>query len=134
MDPIGQSLSLKFRERDKQEFIISAVFERPTGSTLYPSIFLSMESFQDLQPDKANDWAYKVDGTFILLRADRSIAEVKNHMSSFVRDQNMASPQWMVDEYHFRPFKGLGLVSHEINSSVSQGSQMEGLIFVGPDC
>ncbi|MCE2996789.1 MAG: ABC transporter permease [Cyclobacteriaceae bacterium] len=127
-DPIGQSLSLKFRERDKQEFIISAVFERPTGSTLYPSIFLSMDSFQDMQPDKINDWGYKVDGTFILLRADRSIAEVKNHMRSFVRDQNAASPQWLVDEYHFRPFKGLGLVSHEIISSISQGSQMEGLV------
>jgi len=54
-NPIGQSLSLKFRERDKQEFTVSAVFERPNGSSLYPTVLLSMDSFNDLSPDKTND-------------------------------------------------------------------------------
>ncbi|MBY0435801.1 MAG: ABC transporter permease [Cyclobacteriaceae bacterium] len=130
-NPIGQSLSLKFREREKQEFTVSAVFERSTGSTLYPAILLSMASFHDLQPDKANDWAYQVDGTFVMLRQGHSVDEVKNQMNAYVHTQNIASPQWMINKFNFRPFKGLGLVSYQIISSVSQGSQMEGLISLG---
>ncbi|HPW62152.1 MAG TPA: ABC transporter permease, partial [Cyclobacteriaceae bacterium] len=130
-DPIGQSLSLKFREHDKQEFFVSAVFERPTGSTLYPTIILPIANFQDLEPEKADDWAYLVDGTFIMLRSGHSVNELTAQMKMHVATQNTASPQWLINEFRFRPLKGLGLVSNEIVSSVSEGSQREGLISLG---
>ncbi len=130
-DPIGQSLSLKFREHDKQEFFVSAVFERPTGSTLYPTIILPIANFRDLEPEKADDWAYLVDGTFIMLRSGHSVNELTAHMKMHVATQNTASPQWLINEFRFRPLKGLGLVSNEIVSSVSEGSQREGLISLG---
>ncbi len=130
-DPVGQSLSFKFREHDKQEFIVSAVFERPTGSTLYPTLLLSIANFQDLKPDKANDWAYQVDGTFIMLKPGHSVNELIPHMKPYLETQNAASPQWLISEYHFRSLNGLGLSSYEIVSSVSEGSQLEGLISLG---
>jgi putative ABC transport system permease protein len=130
-DPIGQSLSIKFREHDKQEFIISSVFERPTGSTLYPTIFLSMANFHDLEPEKTNDWAYQVDGTFIMLRPGHSVNELATNMKPYVATQNIASPQWLISEYSFRSLKGLGLVSTEIVSSVAQGSHPAGFISLG---
>ncbi len=130
-DPIGQSLSLKFREHDKQEFFVSAVFERPTGSTLYPTIILPIANFHDLEPDKADDWSYLVDGTFIMLRSGHSVNELTAQMKMHVATQNTASPQWLINEFRFRPLKGLGLVSNEIVSSVSEGSQREGLISLG---
>lgn len=127
-NPIGQSLSLKFRERDKQEFTVSAVFERPNGSSLYPTVLLSMDSFNDLSPDKTNDWAYQVDGTFIMLRPDHSVNELVPQMKGYVDTQNAASPQWLVNEYQFRSLNGLGLKSSEIISAVSQGAHPSGLI------
>jgi putative ABC transport system permease protein len=130
-DPVGQSLSFKFREHDKQEFVVSAVFERPTGSTLYPTILLSIANFLDLKSNKANDWAYQVDGTFIMLQPGHSVNELIPHMKPYVDTQNTASPQWLISEYRFRSLDGLGLSSYEITSSVSEGSQLEGLIALG---
>jgi putative ABC transport system permease protein len=130
-DPIGQSLSLKFREHDKQEFIVSSVFKRPTGSTLYPTIFLSMANFHDLEPEKTNDWAYQVDGTFIMLRPGHSVSELATNMKPYVTTQNIASPQWLINEYNFRPLRGLGSANIEIVSAVSNGSHPAGLISLG---
>ncbi len=130
-DPIGQPLSFKFREHDKQEFTVGAVFELPTGSSLYPGIILSMSIFEDLRPDKANDWAYQVDGTFIMLRPGHHIQEIASQMKSYNDLQNTDSPEWQIQEYRFRPFKGLALISAKIISSVSEGSQLEGLISLG---
>ncbi len=127
-DPIGQSLSLNIQERDKQDYIVSAVFERPTGSTLYPTILLPMTNFNDLYPNRANDWAYRVDGTFILLRSGHSVDELAAQMKAYVGTQNTASPQWLINEFQFRSLDGLGLISHKIANSISSGSQMEGLI------
>ncbi len=127
-DPIGQSVSIKFREHDKQEFIVSAVFERSTGSTLYPTIFLSMANFQDLAPEHANDWAYRIDGTFVMLRSGHSVDKLTGQMNNHVDTQNAASPQWAIDGFQFHPLEGLGLISYKIINPVSEGSQLEGLI------
>ena len=130
-NPIGQSLSLKFREHGKEEFMVGAVFERPTGSTLYPSVLLSMAAFHDLRPDKTHDWAYQVDATFILLRRGYSVEELSQSMMSYINIQNAASPQWLINQYQFRPLKGLGFMSTDIISSVSQGAHPAGLISLG---
>ncbi len=130
-DPIGQSLSIKFREHDKQEFIVSAVFERPTGSTLYPTLFLSMANFHDLIPDHENDWGYRIDGTFIMLHPGHSVDKLAGQMKAYVDTQNAASPQWAIDGFQFHSLEGLGLISYKIINPVSEGSQLEGLISLG---
>lgn len=130
-DPIGQTLSLKFRENDSREFTVSAVFELTTGTTLYPTVILSIANFHDLRPEKTNDWAYQVDGTFIMLRKDQSIDAIANQMKQYVETQNAASPRWLIREYQFRPLKALGLEGYQIVNSVSEGSQLEGLISLG---
>jgi ABC-type antimicrobial peptide transport system permease subunit len=130
-DPIGQTLSLKFLENDKQEFTVSAVFELTTGTTLYPTVILSIANFHERRPEKANDWAYQVDGTFIMLRKDQSIDAIADQMKKYVETQNTASPRWLITEYQFRPFKALGLEGYQIINSVSEGSQLEGLISLG---
>lgn len=130
-DPIGQTLSLKFREHDKQEFTVSAVFKLPSGTTLFPTVILSMANFHDLKPEIANDWAYEVDATFIMLRKDESIDAIASQMKQYVETQQAASPQWLINAYHFRPLKALGLQGYQIISSVSEGSQLEGLISLG---
>lgn len=130
-DPIGQTLSLKFREHDKQEFTVSAVFELPTGTTLYPTVILSIANFHDLKPEIANDWAYQVDATFIMLHKAQSIDAMVSQMKNYVEVQNVSSPKWLISEYQFRPLKALGLEGYQIISSVSEGSQIEGLISLG---
>jgi len=130
-DPIGQPLSLKFREQAKQEFVVGAVFKLPTGTTLFPTVILSMANFHDLRPEKANDWAYQVDGTFIMLRKGESIDAFATQMKNYIEVQNAASPQWLIGEYNFRSLEALGLQGYQIISSVSEGSQLEGLISLG---
>lgn len=130
-DPIGQSLSIKFREHYKQEFIVSAVFERPTGSTLYPTIFLSIANFHDLAPEHTNDWGYRIDGTFIMLRPGHDVEKLTSQMKSYVITQNTASPQWAIDGFQFHSLEGLGLISYKMRNPISEGSQLEGLISLG---
>lgn len=130
-DPIGQVLSVKFDEEHKEEFVVGAVIERPTGSSLYPEVIMSMAKFEDINPKNANSWAYQVDATFVLFKPSHGPTELATAMSTYRDIQNQASPQWLVNEYVFHPFDGLSMKSSEIISAVSNGAHPAGLISLG---
>lgn len=130
-DPIGQALSVKFNDDLKEEFTVGAIFERPNGSSLYPTLIFSMEKFADIKPLDVDTWTYQVDGTFILLKPSHAPSELADVMDSYQKTQNVASPQWMVKDFQLRPLKGLSMKSSEIISAVSQGAHPAGLISLG---
>lgn len=131
MDPIGQGISIKFDDNRKEEFTVGAVIERPSGSSLYPTVLLSMEKFNDLKFKDAYDWSYLTDATFILLRPSHSIIELHDAMNGYKSLQNAASPQWVIADFQFHPLKGLPQKNHEIVSSVSNGAHPAGLLALG---
>lgn len=130
-DPIGQSVSIKFDNDHKVEFTVGAVIERPNGSSLYPTVLLSMAIFEDMKPKEANDWAYQTDATFVLLKPSHSPSELITAMEEYKKVQHAASPQWLVKDFQFYPLKGLNLKAAEIISSVSNGAHPAGLISLG---
>ncbi len=130
-DPIGQSVSIKFDNDNKVEFTIGAVIDRPDGSSLHPAVLLSMSNFEDMEPKKANDWAYQTDATFVLLKPSHAPSELIEAMDEYRKVQNAASPQWLVKDFQFYPLKGLNLESAEIISAVSGGAHPAGLISLG---
>lgn len=130
-NPIGQSVSIKFDNDHKIEFTVGAVIERPDGSSLYPSVLISMAIFEDLKPREANDWAYQTDGTFVLLKPSHSPSELIEAMEEYKKIQNAASPQWLIKDFQFYRLKGLNLESADIISSVSNGANPAGLISLG---
>ncbi|HEY5692602.1 MAG TPA: ABC transporter permease [Cyclobacteriaceae bacterium] len=127
-DPIGQSISIKFDDTRKEEFTVGAVIERPTGSSLYPEVLLSMEKFENLRFKDSYDWSHLTDATFILLKPSHSITELGDAMDNYKKLQNSVSPQWLIEDFQFHPLKGLVLKGHEIISSVSNGAHPAGLI------
>lgn len=130
-DPVGQVLSIKFDEKHKEEFVVGAVIERPTGSSLYPQIILPMSAFEDQHPVSANSWSYQVDATFILLKPSHNPSELLSAMEGYQLTQNQASPQSQVSGFVFHPLKGLSLHATEIISAVSNGAHPAGLISLG---
>lgn len=130
-DPIGQGVSIKFDDNRKEEFIVGAVMERPSGSSLYPTVLLSMEKFIDLKFKDTYDWSYLTDATFILLKPSHSIIELQDAMDGYKTLQNAASPQWLIEDFQFHPLEGLPQKNHEIVSSVSNGAHPAGLLALG---
>jgi len=130
-DPIGKSLSLILNGNVREEFTVTAVIERPAGSSLYATILLPMSKFNNQMPDKTNDWAYQVDGMFILLKKNHGVDELSKEMNRYVALQNIASPQWAVKDFQFQSLDGLALKSSGIISSVSAGPDPAALYSLG---
>jgi ABC-type antimicrobial peptide transport system permease subunit len=127
-DPVGQSISIKFNEQHKEEFIVGAVMERPATSSLYPEILLSMQKFEDLKFKDNYDWSYLTDATFVLLKSSVSISDLSDGMEKYKKLQNASSPQWQIVDFQFHSLKGLNLKGNSIISAVSFGAHPVGLI------
>ena len=126
-DPIGQSLSVKFDNGVKQEFIVTGVIAITDNSGIYPSVLVSMEKFEDLKFKDSYNWDYLTDATFIMLRAGHSIAEIAPTMDKYKALQNTTSPEWLVEGFEFISLATISQRSNEIVSAIAFGSHPSGI-------
>jgi ABC-type antimicrobial peptide transport system permease subunit len=128
-DPIGQAISIKFGNGTKEEFMVGAVIKRPSNSSLYPSVLFSMEA--NPRRNAVGDWHYLADATFILMKPFHTTAELRETMTRYKALQNVASPEWAIEEFRFHAMRGLAAQQDTIVGAISVGSHPAGLISLG---
>jgi ABC-type antimicrobial peptide transport system permease subunit len=127
-DPIGRVMSMKFANGKKLDFVVGAVMRRPSNSSLYMNILMSMEVFEDIGVKDVYDWNYLTDATFLMVKPGASIDAVAESMSRYQELQNAASPEWTVDGFRFQPLRGLAAKGQSIVGAVSNGAHPAGLL------
>ena len=131
IDAVGQTVSIKFSNQRKEDFIVTAVLERPSNSSLHPDVLLSMHMFESLAFKDQYDWSYQTDATFIKLKDSYPVELLASTMKPYKEEQNNASPTWLVNEYKFHSLRGLAQKGQMILGSVSGGAHPAGLFALG---
>lgn len=131
VDPVGQTLSIKFSNGSKEEFTVGAVIQRPENSGMYPTVLLAMEKLEDLKFQQNYDWSYQTDATFVMFKPEHSYAEIAGSMSKYKALQNTSSAEWRIADFEFIPLPMLAQRSHEIHSAISFGGHPSGVWSLG---
>ncbi len=130
-DPVGQTLSLKFINGMKEEFMVGAVLDRPQNSGMWFSILVSMEKFQDLKFKDAYDWSYLTDATFVLLKPGHDISEVQTAMETYRLLHNNSSPEWPIESFDLVPLPKLSAKSNDMVGAISYAAHPSGVWSLG---
>ncbi len=133
VEPVGQTLSLKFSDGSKQEFIVGAVLRLPENSGMRFGILLSMEKFYDLGLKDTQSWRDLVDATFVMLKPGHDIAELKSGMDKYsaLYNSNTTSQRGGVESFDFVSLPELSSKSNVISSEISYGADPKGVWSMG---
>jgi putative ABC transport system permease protein len=119
-NPVGQSLSIKFNEDIKREFTVGAIMEdTPANSSMYFDYLLPMSVWEDLNPDRVNDWSKASSVTFVLLKEGATPNQLVPTLENFKKIQNASSSQWPVVSTELVQLPEVAHRSYDITDALS---------------
>lgn len=128
-NPIGQSLSIKFDDEHKSEFIVGGIIEdTPANSSMYFSFLLPMEVYESIHPDRVNDWSIMSSVSFVLLKEGATADQLNSSLAAYKKNQNLAEADRQVQDTELIPLKEVADRSYEISDSLSWSNHPAAMI------
>jgi ABC-type antimicrobial peptide transport system permease subunit len=122
-NPVGKSVTLRFREDRLESFIVAGVAEKfPPQASFWFDALVSYEMYLDLINVEASDWKQRTAGTFIQVQQPQDVAAVSANLQSYIQRNNEASPDWPVTAFVFDNLLDLPSNSWKIRGDISNGA------------
>ncbi len=131
-DPVGQSLSIKFNENQKHEFVVGAVAEdTPANSSMYFNFLLPMEKEEELKPESKEDWTVFDKVTFVVLKPGGSIDQLSTTLDAILATHKAAQQSLQVNRLELIPLKSVAERSYEMTGSLSWSNAPAAMVGFG---
>jgi putative ABC transport system permease protein len=119
-DVIGQPISFKFTEQNKQEFVIGAVFEdTPPNSSMYFDFLVPIAVWEEMNKHLIDNWAQDAAVTFVLLKPGSDHGQLAPTLERYKKLQNQASLANPIQAIEPLPLELVSRRSFDIKGSLS---------------
>lgn len=129
LDPIGKTMSIKFSDTEKLEFVVAAVAEdTPANSSMYFNFLISMQRRETMPSKPADDWTHFETQTFVLMKEDASLAQLGPSLETIRKTQNDAKPTYAIQKIELIALPDVAQRSHDIRDSLSWGNATAAMV------
>ncbi|MBS1544111.1 MAG: ABC transporter permease [Bacteroidetes bacterium] len=131
-DPLGKTLSMKFNNNDRVEFIVGAVAKKVSdNSSMFFKFILPMSALEKLKLKDIDSWKSFTNATFILLRPGHKPNELSKSMGKIIKLQNEANLTWPITRFEFIPLKDVARRSYNLVNSLSWSNHPMAMVALG---
>lgn len=132
-NPIGKIITLYPADSKKDHyFIISGIFKDiPENSSLRFDALTAIDNHFTLNNIEEHSWKEWMDATFLKISDDTRVPLINDQLKRFVKVQNDANKDLLVDSYYTEPFKDIPHNENMYSYRLNSGQSPEGAIFVG---
>lgn len=131
LDPIGQTISIKFAGNRSQSYLINGVLEKyPTNASFQFDILVPMSNLKELS-DENLSWDRLTSATFVQISDGHIPTELDAQMKNYAALHNEAASGWNIEKFEFVPLDQLALRSYEIRESISMSGHPAGRLTIG---
>lgn len=132
IDPIGKTISIKFTEAIKHEFVIGAVVEDiPANSSMYFNFLLPMAMRESVLEDGEMNWSTFANVTFILKKESASLDQLIPSLASMKETQNASKGNFLIQRVELIPLTDVPQRAQEMSGSLSWGNAAAAMIGFG---
>lgn len=128
-DPIGKTISIKFSDTERHEFVVGAIAENtPANSSMYFNFLISMEKRRQMRQEGLDDWGYFKAVTFILRKDGSSLEQFEPTLASIIADQNKSKSDNPIKKIELVPLVDVAQRSQEMAGSLSWGNATAAMV------
>jgi putative ABC transport system permease protein len=128
-DPIGKTMSFKFSETEKHEFVVGAVAEDiPANSSMYFNFVLSMHKREAMEGTNEESWTQFKNVTFILAREGASLAQLQPSLETIKLAQNKSKSNFPIQKIELIQLKDIPERNGDMTGSLSWGNAPAAMI------
>jgi putative ABC transport system permease protein len=125
LNPVGQTLLLKFaKDRDKEFKVTGVAKEFPTSITIEFDFLINFENLRESDPGyDFHDWSALINATLIQVDDPKYIGTVAAGMNKYKQMQNKAvNEDWAISAFGFEPLATLHKRAGNIKDDISRNS------------
>lgn len=128
IDPVGKTISIKFDEDQKEEFVVGAVAENcPANSSMYFNFLLPMARRDAMKRVTMEPWALLESITFVLLKESASIDQLQPSLATIKETQNKTKSSNPITRVEMVPLPDIAQ-RRDIYASLSWGNEPAAMI------
>ena len=130
VNPIGQTMSMKFSDGSRHEFTVANIIRIPENSGMRFGILLSMAKVDELDPLSAQNWGVLTDATFVMVHPGHTSAELTG-LDKYVKQYNTSSNNAFIEGFQFISLEMLSSQSNKIYGPISFAADPKGVWSMG---
>ncbi len=128
-DPIGKTLSFKFSDTEKYEFVVGAVAENiPANSSMYFNILVPQEKRKTMPSYREPSWDAFDNVTFVLLKASTTTEQLKPSLESIRIDQSKSNTTFPIQKIETIPMIDFPERTQDVNGMLSWGNSPAAMV------
>ncbi|MEJ0029849.1 MAG: FtsX-like permease family protein [Bacteroidota bacterium] len=129
IDPIGKTISIKFNDKDKEEFVVGAVMEdTPANSSMYFNFLLPMAKRESMTRGDKDPWSLFENVTFILLKESASPDQLEPTLTTIKETQNKSKSVYPVTKVELIPMDDVAQRAQDMDGSLSWGNNPAAMV------
>ncbi len=128
-DPVGQPITIKFRDGANITFFIRAVTENmPVSASFRFNFLIPYSHWLDFDRDTGSQWEKTTRAMFIQVGIPSELERIKTGFGRYINIQNDADPEWAAVDFIFDPLLNLVWSAYETRNSLAFGQGATGVI------
>jgi putative ABC transport system permease protein len=132
LDPIGKTMSIKFSDTEKFEFIVGAVAEDiPANSSMYFAFLVSMQRRETMPSKPADDWTQFDAHTYVLMKEGASVAQLAPSLETIKKTQNEAKPTYPIQKLELIKLPDVAQRAQDMQDALSWGNATAAMVAFG---
>lgn len=131
IDPIGKTISIKFSETVKKEFVVGAIVEdTPANSSMYFNFLVPMSMKESMIDKSEINWSAFAAVTFILTKQSTSIDQLASSLDVIKKTQSGSSSNFPIQRLDLVPLRDVPVRTQEenISGSLSWGNATAAMV------
>ncbi len=124
-DPIGQTLLIKFSEKNSKSFLVTGVAEDFPASISFNFHFLiHFDNMEMANPTyDPSDWSAFLEATFVQLKDPSTANSIARQLDTYKTLQNETKQDWQIESFAFEPIATLHRKSASIRDTFVHSSE-----------
>lgn len=131
-NPVGQTLSIKFRDDAREEFIIGGILENtPLNSSMYFDFLLPLKMWEKITPARATNWSDMSVSTFVALAPGAAPDQLNQSLASYRESYNLTGSPRPVTGTELVPLPLVARRSYTFTDALSWSNHPSAMIAFG---
>ncbi|MFN5168168.1 MAG: FtsX-like permease family protein [Cyclobacteriaceae bacterium] len=131
-NPVGQTLSIKFRDDAREDFIVGGVLENsPLNSSMYFDFLLPMAVWERITPARATNWSDMSVSTFVALQEGNTLAQLDGSLNTYKTNYNATGSPRPVTGTEMVPLELIARRSYTFVDALSWSNHPSAMIAFG---